>query len=255
MKPIFSFKGFCLFTLLVYAGVCCSQNLYVVTASSLNVRSAPSAESTIVGKVVKGDTVLVNKIEGVWGQIPFGLRYGYVSMSYIVPTTGDMKQTKETQAKQSIQRSTKESGGESITNLGDGKYSVNGKYMTSWEIRNYLKEKCPAAYNEIINSENTAFRCKKAAIALDACCAAPLGAGIGCFAAGVPVAGGVLIGLCGVLAAASIPCWVVGTVKDRSAVENGVEMYNMQCGRNSAYTPVEFRIQACDNGIGLAMKF
>lgn len=249
----------CTVMLCLFTSVVQSQALYVVTASS-NVRSAASGESSILGEVQKGDTVLVNKIEGYWGQIPFGLRYGYISMSYIKPVEENIENqqpiVQETYTTNSERKGVVSSQSQftPIVDNGDGTYTCNGEVMNSLQLQKYFEDNCPAAYNEIYNSAKTSVKCWTAAIVLDAIIVAPLCAGIYCLTKNT-VAGGVLIGLCGTIAAASIPCWIVGAVKTNNAISNGVEVYNAQCNKRYVQAPIQFQIQTSQNGIGIAMNF
>ena len=131
--------------------------------------------------------------------------------------------------------------------------------MTSWQLRHWLEENCVAAHNEIVSCDRTADKCAKAALSLSILCAPFLGVGIACFTTlDEPVTGGVMFGVIGALLTASVPCWVVGAVKTRNAVSNGVEVYNAQCARRyytHTKSPVLFQLTASKNGMGCAINF
>jgi uncharacterized protein YgiM (DUF1202 family) len=57
---------------------------YHITASSLNIRKAPSATAKAVGTLKKGELVTVTKWSDGWGKISFNGDYGYISQSYAV---------------------------------------------------------------------------------------------------------------------------------------------------------------------------
>lgn len=54
-----------------------------VTASSLNVRSAPNSSSSVVGKLTLGETVSVYEINGYWAKIDFNNAPAYVHKTYL----------------------------------------------------------------------------------------------------------------------------------------------------------------------------
>lgn len=58
---------------------------YTVTSTRLNVRKQPSAESTVIGGLSKGDTINVRTMKKSWAEIDFKKGIGYVSKSYIEP--------------------------------------------------------------------------------------------------------------------------------------------------------------------------
>jgi uncharacterized protein YgiM (DUF1202 family) len=60
-----------------YAGI------YTVTASSLNIRSTPSASSTRVGSIPNGATVTVTSGNGSWAAVTYNGVSGYCSMDYL----------------------------------------------------------------------------------------------------------------------------------------------------------------------------
>lgn len=53
------------------------------TVDSLNVRSAANASSTVLGKLKKGETVPVGKIDGYWAEVTYNGKTGYVHKSYL----------------------------------------------------------------------------------------------------------------------------------------------------------------------------
>ena len=58
-----------------------------VTASVLNIRSAPSTESAVIGQVVTGDELeLVEVTDATWAKVQIGERYGYVAREYLTVT-------------------------------------------------------------------------------------------------------------------------------------------------------------------------
>lgn len=76
-----------LFVTIIYG----QKGSYEVTASELNIRETHSKESNAIGKVVKGDIIDVESIEGDWARITFtdengNEREGYISTKYIAPT-------------------------------------------------------------------------------------------------------------------------------------------------------------------------
>lgn len=62
-----------------------AQDPYEVTASRLNVRKLPSAESAIIGSLSKGDVVNVRELKKSWAKIDFKKDIGYVATKYIQP--------------------------------------------------------------------------------------------------------------------------------------------------------------------------
>lgn len=232
---------------------------YIVTASNnLNVRKQPSGEAPIMGKVSNGDIVEVMDIQGDWGKIVFGAQNGYVSMAHIklMEESATPVEPQLTWDEQLMTPAATQPQNSYIIDNGNDTYIVNGENMSEWQVRSYLEKNCPSAYNEIQRSEAIGSRCKLTGGIFDILCAAPLGAGIYCYTGGkMPVVGAALLGVCGLFVTISIPCWIVGAVKSNHAVRNGVEVYNMQCARNYVSTPIEFRLQTSQNGIGIAMNF
>lgn len=60
-----------------------AQSQYVVTANSLNVRSGPGSRYSVVGKLHRGDTVIVYEQNGQWATIQGSGGRRYVSSRYI----------------------------------------------------------------------------------------------------------------------------------------------------------------------------
>ena len=60
-----------------------AQTTYRVTAQKVNVRSAPSTQSTVVGTLVKDDTISVSGIVRGWASFLFKGKNRYVSSRYI----------------------------------------------------------------------------------------------------------------------------------------------------------------------------
>lgn len=56
---------------------------YTVTASSLNMRSAPSTSASKVGKIPNGATVTVTSGNGSWAAVSYNGTSGYCSMDYL----------------------------------------------------------------------------------------------------------------------------------------------------------------------------
>ena len=72
-----------------------AQNQYIVTASKLNVRKAPSSKSAIIGGLSKGDVVNVRELKKSWAEIDFKKGIGYVSSNYIQPIEEEITQEEE----------------------------------------------------------------------------------------------------------------------------------------------------------------
>lgn len=56
---------------------------YTVTASSLNVRSGPSTNTSVIGSLKNGAQVTINSVSGTWGSITYNGRTGYIHMDYV----------------------------------------------------------------------------------------------------------------------------------------------------------------------------
>ncbi|MBQ7160209.1 MAG: InlB B-repeat-containing protein [Clostridia bacterium] len=63
-----------------------STNLgvYVVTASSLNMRSGPGTDYSIVGVLSNGDAIVVTQTSGKWAYTTYGTKSGWCSMNYLL---------------------------------------------------------------------------------------------------------------------------------------------------------------------------
>ncbi len=59
---------------------------YLITASSLNVRSEPVSGSERIGMLYMGAKVHVYEISGYWGRIDYNGREGWISLNYAVHT-------------------------------------------------------------------------------------------------------------------------------------------------------------------------
>lgn len=62
-----------------------AQSSFEVTAKRLNVRKSPSAESSIIGGLSKGDVVNVRELKKSWAEIDYKSSVGYVSAKFIQP--------------------------------------------------------------------------------------------------------------------------------------------------------------------------
>lgn len=60
-----------------------------VTASSLNVRSGPSTDNPVLGKLRLNESVNIRTIEGSWAEIIYGSQTGYIHINYINFGTGN----------------------------------------------------------------------------------------------------------------------------------------------------------------------
>ena len=112
-----------------------AQSQYVVTANSLNVRSGPGSRYSVVGKLHRGDTVIVYEQNGQWATIQgFGGRC-YVSSRYICY----------------VWPATQKSSAKAVSNWGLNNGYVCGEWWRSdrgtnwWEICMYDRQN---RYNE-----------------------------------------------------------------------------------------------------------
>jgi hypothetical protein len=64
-----------------------TEELYQVTAETLNVRQKPNKHSEIKGKLQKGDIVNVTKIQNGWAEIWYKCYNAYVNEKFITPYT------------------------------------------------------------------------------------------------------------------------------------------------------------------------
>ena len=81
----FFLRGLLVFFLILFCSIVQGQEEYIVTASRLNVRKQPSAESAVIGGLSKGDTINVRSLKNSWAEIDFKKSVGYVSRKYIEP--------------------------------------------------------------------------------------------------------------------------------------------------------------------------
>ena len=70
-------------TLNAFASNDSTDNKFTVEPTALNVRDKPSANSNIIGKVFKGDTIHGIKENDSWTTIKFDGKTGYVSSKFI----------------------------------------------------------------------------------------------------------------------------------------------------------------------------
>ena len=79
-----------LFLLLSPLGAHAANGSGAVNATDLNVRSAPSTDAGILGKLDKNDTVkILTKTGGAWFKIDFEGKIGYVHATYILDSRTD----------------------------------------------------------------------------------------------------------------------------------------------------------------------
>lgn len=77
-------KFFILFVLLLFQSNLYGQNFYeVISTSKLNIRSAPSATSMVVGTLNPGDEIFVFNTTGEWAVLNYENRLAYVFMKYL----------------------------------------------------------------------------------------------------------------------------------------------------------------------------
>ncbi|MBE6687260.1 MAG: CHAP domain-containing protein [Ruminococcaceae bacterium] len=57
---------------------------YIVTATSLNMRSTPSSSGTIVAVLKNGDAIVVTQISGNWAYTTFNGKSGWCSLNYLL---------------------------------------------------------------------------------------------------------------------------------------------------------------------------
>jgi hypothetical protein len=93
-------KKHILIVILSFLGVMMmAQTQYVVTTSSLNVRSKASKNSSIIGRVQEGNIVVVNDINNGWAQINYNNRTAYVNAQYIEPHIASKEKDDEREQK------------------------------------------------------------------------------------------------------------------------------------------------------------
>ena len=82
-----------LFLLLSPLGASAAYGSGAVNASDLNIRSAPSTDARILGKLDKNETVnILTKTGGAWFKINFEGQIGYVHATYILDSRTDAPQ-------------------------------------------------------------------------------------------------------------------------------------------------------------------
>lgn len=245
-----------------------SQDLYVVIASSLNVRSDASQQAPIIGKVTKGDTVYVNRITENWAEIPFGLRMGYVSMAYIK----QVNNTNEVIEDSSNAKLTFDSNTDLpyMKAVGDGTYALGDRILSVDECYTYFDEYCPEAYNKLVVEMTKGYKIGKAGSMVFMIAGLPAVGMITAGAlvwedgkkAGPPVT---LVGV-GLLVASGAVfgiCWGVNHSREKSTyyVDQCLPTYNSSCARRRAARaqmtkdPVEFCVNVVPNGVGFSMRF
>ena len=62
-----------------------SVGSYVITASSLNMRSLASTSGVILAVLSSGDYVEITKTSGHWGYCSYGTKQGWISLKYAIP--------------------------------------------------------------------------------------------------------------------------------------------------------------------------
>lgn len=92
----------CLVTLGAYAK---SGTYYIVDASSLNVRQKPSTDGAVIGKVTKGQELLVMSISNGWAYITYQKGFGYVSAQYLKKKYGGSTATSSTASSSTASKS------------------------------------------------------------------------------------------------------------------------------------------------------
>ena len=82
-----------LICLIVLPIIALAQDKYMVNTQELNVRSRPSAKSSVVGKLKQGETVTVYAIANGWASIKYKSKsnYSYVSAKYLVKIEPEKK--------------------------------------------------------------------------------------------------------------------------------------------------------------------
>ena len=128
----------------------------ITTATKLNVRKSPNTSSTIVGKLSKGDAVVIKSKSGNWAKITSGKVSGYVCTDYVAIGSKGFpyydqyakKYVKITASKLRVRKSTSTSSsiltnvtrGESYDVLAEKKgwvkIKANGK--TGWSSADYV---------------------------------------------------------------------------------------------------------------------
>ncbi len=129
---------------------------YKVTASSLSVRSIPSTDGTKLGKLVKGNTVIIDEIQDGWGHMTYNSLTGWVSMDYMafesfstfVPRYGHYVNcnTLNVRAKNNSKANiltTLKQGTEVtvIKSYSNGWSNITAEGVTGWVVTKYLSKK------------------------------------------------------------------------------------------------------------------
>ena len=102
---------------------------YTVTASLLNVRSAPSTAASKIGTIPNGATVTVSSGNGSWAAVSYNGTSGYCSMDYLKQTTSQTTAPAQTTTPQTT---TTAASNADFTEQYAGTYTVNA---TSLNIR------------------------------------------------------------------------------------------------------------------------
>uniref|UniRef100_UPI0009D6F2EA SH3 domain-containing protein n=1 Tax=Ectobacillus panaciterrae TaxID=363872 RepID=UPI0009D6F2EA len=101
----------------------------IVTASALNVRSAPSTSGSLVGKLNKGQTVsIISKVNG-WAKIIFNGKEAYVSLGYLDTNTSTVSYSVITSSHTILQPHKKEAEAAFAALQEDGYLTRNGKII------------------------------------------------------------------------------------------------------------------------------
>lgn len=106
-----------------------------VTASSLNVRSGPSTDNPVLGKLRLNESVNIRTIEGSWAEIIYGSQTGYIHINYINFGTGN--DVGVVQAVELNVRTQPSSTSTQVGRLSKGNYvqiyqEVNGWYLIKY---------------------------------------------------------------------------------------------------------------------------
>lgn len=246
---------------------------YVVTApSTLNIRSAPTTRSALLGTFRKGEIVHVESIEnGTWAIVSINGKIGYISTKYIKPATAqdraNIATASNTTTKSSIPAATTTKAstpaqksaskipiGAPIYMDDKNTYYCNGQIVTEDEVLDYLVKYCPVAINEIQRCENASKNCNISWFTLGL-------AGVGLVVYGAcdakNTSGVTCLGLGGACLTACVPLVIVSLVMSKHAVPNGLEIYNAQCTKRfySSTPSVDFKLQVSNNGFGFAINF
>lgn len=160
-----------------------------------------------------------------------------------------------------------------ITNVTHSSFVVDGRTLNAQECEKFLESNCPAAYQELLAQEKLG----KGLVITGTCFFVPgviLGAlGASMYVDGVKdlaeakdkshrnsakktiTTGGALMGVGWSMFAVSVPLLAVGYVKTYHALENAVEVYDVQCDQRRAANDLRLNLQMGTNGLGLALNF